>query len=97
MDQWHAKLLDWINGVENPRNSYAQCLELLKVLQSVFSFEANRPFDAFWYESPADFDIKLSEEYKFPIKPEVRMEEFKKKLDAYCKDVQGYLKQKRWN
>lgn len=97
LDQWHAKLLDWINGVENPRNSYAQCLELLKVLQSVFSFEANRPFDAFWYERPADFDIKLSEEYKFPIKPEVRMQEFKKKLDAYYKDVLGYLKQKRWN
>jgi len=96
LDNWHEKLVQWMNGAGNPQNSYEQCLELLRILQNVLSFEANRPFDAFWYERPAAFDIKFSKEYKFPAKPEARMNEFKTKLDAYCKDVQNYLNQQRW-
>lgn len=68
----------------------SQCLELAHVMLAVFGFEANRPFDEYWYGSPDEFEGKAIGDYAFPAEPKERIEKLKIEYEAYKKEVDDY-------
>lgn len=80
--------------------NFVKYLNLIDLIQAVFKFEANRPFDEHWYEDSRIATIEfLSTKNDFPVpdrdfpsNEELGSERLTKQLDALKIRLQGYLK-----
>jgi hypothetical protein len=86
-EELRLALLLWIRQSDD----FARCLDLTHMMLAVFGFEANRPFDEYWYGSPDEFEGKESADYKLPAEPKERIEKLTQDYSAYVIEVRNYV------
>jgi hypothetical protein len=86
------KLRGWVTTEKQGKPSdFNQYIQVLNVLKASFYFEANRPFDEYWYGSKPDFGLKLDILDGLPTDPSETTEALRQTLKQYIADTQAYL------
>jgi hypothetical protein len=85
-EELRIAMLLWIGSGDE----FVQSMALAQVMLAVLGFEANRPFDEYWYGSPDEFEGKPVGEYKFPAEPKERIEKLRMEYATYKKEVEEY-------
>jgi hypothetical protein len=86
-EELRLALLLWVRQSDD----FTRCLDLTHMMLAVFGFEANRPFDEYWYGTPDEFEGKALADYKFPAEPKERVEKLKTEYAAYVIEVNDYV------
>jgi len=81
----------WIEDTQITNGSFPQCLHILTIVRHIFKFEANRPFDEFWYGSPAKFDVDSVDSGQFPVEPKDDIKALISGLTAYQAATKEYF------
>lgn len=87
-----TKLKVWVDmGLDPQRGGLMNCLDLTRIMQSVLSFESNRPLDQYWYDKSEGLDLDGFEAYQIPAEPSDRYAVLKREIPIYREDVRAYL------
>jgi len=93
-DEVLACLEGWLEEEKSP-SPFGDCYPLLRLVRRVMHYEVNRPFQAFWYETPQEGpDVKelngLGKGFQ-PLRESGRDENYSKTLNALLKNLSVYL------
>ncbi len=88
-----TKLRNWISDEKHgkPGSDFLKYIQVLKVLREAFYFEANRPFDEYWYGEKPTFRLKADILSALPTEPTEVVGELKQVLAKYIAETQAYL------
>jgi hypothetical protein len=87
------KLQDWIAREKSgkPGNDFVKYIQVLKVLREAFYFEANRPFDEYWYGEKPAFNLEVGILGGLPAEPAESAQELNAVVAKYIDETQSYL------